>query len=41
MSRRLLVIVLVLIVVFVVAVMLNGDRLYDWMLAMHGGRPAH
>lgn len=41
MSRRMLVTVLVLILVFVVAVVMNGDRLYDWLLAMHGGHPAH
>lgn len=41
MSRKLLVTVLVLIIVSVLAVVLNGDRLYDWLLALHGGRPAH
>jgi len=41
MSRRLLLTALVLIIVLVVAVAMNGDRLYDWLLAMHGGHRAH
>jgi hypothetical protein len=40
MSRKLIVALLV-IVVFVAAVALNGDRLYGWLLAMHGGHAAH
>ena len=41
MSRKMLMTVLVLIIVLVIAVVMNGDRLYDWLLAMHGGHPAH
>lgn len=41
MSRKLAVGVLLVTLVVIVAVVLNGDRLYDWLLAMHGARPAH
>lgn len=40
MSRKFLVAVLV-IVALVVVIAMNGDRLYDWLLAMHGVHPAH
>lgn len=35
-----LVVALVLLLV-VVLVALNGDRLYDWLIQMHGGKPTH
>lgn len=35
-----IVVVLVLLVV-VVLVALNGDRLYDWLIQMHGGKSHH
>ena len=41
MSRKSWIVALLLIVVFVAAVVLNADRLYDWLLALHGAPPAH
>ena len=41
MSRILFVAALVVLVVVVVVVALNGDRLYGWLLALHGGPPQH
>lgn len=41
MPRRLVVAVLLLVVVVVVVVALNGDRLYGWLLALHGAPAPH
>jgi len=34
-------IVALVLLLAVVLVALNGDRLYDWLIQMHGGKPTH
>lgn len=41
MRRKSALALLVVLLVLVVAAVLNGDRLYEWLLALHGARPNH
>ena len=35
------VVVAVILLLVVIVVALNGDRLYDWLIQMHGGKRTH
>ncbi len=41
MRRKPVVAVLLLVALLVVAAATQGDRLYEWLLALHGVRPGH
>lgn len=41
MRRKGFVALLIVLFLLVVAAALNGDRLYEWLLALHGVRPHH
>lgn len=41
MSKRNAAIVALVLVILVVVAALNGDRLYDALIRMHGGPPSH
>lgn len=41
MSKRVVTIVAVLVLILILVAALNGDRLFDALIRMHGGPPHH
>jgi hypothetical protein len=39
--RKRVVVLLLVVVLLIVAAVTQSDRLYEWLLAMHGVRPNH